>query len=571
MKKTISLVLIVALYMVVEVANADFTLGEPTNLGPTVNGPDDVLGVSISYDGLELYFCSNRPGGYGGYDIWITTRPTIDDDWSTPVNLGPTVNPRFTQSDCMAPSISADGLTLYFSDFDYGKYTPGGVGSTDTWMVTRETKDAPWSSPVNLGQTVNWGGGDICPNISADGLSLYFASSARRGAPSAPGYYDLWLTTRATTDSEWGTPKELDPSVNSPLIDFAPSISRNSLVLFFCSDRIDGQGDYDIWMTSRLTKEHNWRPSVNLGPIVNSTALDTFPSISADGSTLYFCSARPGGFGGEYGDIYQAPTIPDVDFNADGKVDSADMSIMIDYWHTDYSLCDIAPTALGDGIVDVQDMDVLAEYLFKETSLVSRWKLDEIEGNIAYDIMGKNDGVLNGEPLWQHSGGKIDGALLLDGVDDYVSTDFILDPAKGSFSVFSWIKGGSQGQVIISQTDGTGDGTKWLWLDSSYGRLICWFLHPTFPPLLSESVITDGQWHHVGLVYDYYGLKRSLYVDGAEVAKDTDFVGGVGSNGGLYFGADKTFGTASFFSGLIDDVRIYDRALIGEEIAELGQ
>jgi hypothetical protein len=95
-------------------------------------------------------------------------------------------------------------------------------------------------------------------------------------------------------------------------------------------------------------------------------------------------------------------------------------------------------------------------------------------------------------------------------------------------------------------------------------------MHPPFDPLVSESVITDDQWHQIGLVYDFDGLHRCLYVDGAEVAKDTDVVGGIGSDDGLYFGAGKTLDAGSFFFGLIDDIRIYDRALSAEEVAELG-
>ncbi len=339
------------------VAKADFTFGTVTNLGPTINGPDEVLGVCISYDGLELYFCSDRPGGYGGYDLWMATRPTIDDDWSTTVNLGPNVN---SQYDCMAPSISADGLTLYFSDYDYGKILPGGVGSTDIWMVTRETKDAAWSAPVNVGKPVNHYGGNNSPNISADGLELYFASGPSRGGS---GLYDLWLATRATTEDDWGAPNNLGPSLNSPVQDSCPSISADGLSLFFMSDRTGGQGDFDIWMTSRVTKEHNWSPPVNLGPVVNSSANDLFPHISANGSTLYFCSAMPGGFGGLYGDIWQVPILPVVDFNADGIVDSADVCMMVDHWLTDEPLYDIAPLPYGDGIVDVKDLVLLAEHL----------------------------------------------------------------------------------------------------------------------------------------------------------------------------------------------------------------
>lgn len=60
-------------------AKADFTFGEPVNLGPTVNSSAEDVGPSISTDGLELYFLSERPGGYGGADIWISRRATKND------------------------------------------------------------------------------------------------------------------------------------------------------------------------------------------------------------------------------------------------------------------------------------------------------------------------------------------------------------------------------------------------------------------------------------------------------------------------------------------------------------
>ncbi|MHC4585081.1 MAG: LamG domain-containing protein, partial [Planctomycetota bacterium] len=235
----------------------------------------------------------------------------------------------------------------------------------------------------------------------------------------------------------------------------------------------------------------------------------------------------------------------------------------------------IAPLPNGDGIVDAKDLNLLAGYLLKELQPVAHWMLDETEGNTANDSIDDKNGTLHGNPVWQPASGKVGGALLFDGVDDYVSTPFILDPAKVSFSVFAWIKGGAPGQVIISQTDvtvdrGTKPGSAWLWADSSYGRLITRLMHPPFDPLVSESVITDGQWHHVGLVYDYDELKRCLYVDGAEAAKDATVVGGVDSNGDLYIGVDKTLAAASFFTGLIDDVRIYDEVLSAEEVAELA-
>ena len=161
------------------------------------------------------------------------------------------------------------------------------------------------------------------------------------------------------------------------------------------------------------------------------------------------------------------------------------------------------------------------------------------------------------------------GALDLDGIDDYVSIPFIIDPARQYLSTFAWIKGGEPGQVIISQVGDSGE--IWLGIDSSEGKLITGFCDVYFDPLVSDTVITDGQWHHVGLVYDLTEFHRRLYVDGALVIEDTSGVAGVSSDGGLYIGASKDLEAGSFFSGLIDDVRIYNGVLSPEEIAALIQ
>ncbi len=179
------------------------------------------------------------------------------------------------------------------------------------------------------------------------------------------------------------------------------------------------------------------------------------------------------------------------DLNGDGIVDCADMCVMVDHWHTDNPLYDIAPAPFGDGIVDVQDLIVLAEHLFTYPGAVAYWKLDETEGDIAYDSVAANDAVVIGEAIWQPDGGMVDGALQLDGINDYVSTPVILDPAEGDFSVFAWIKGGAPGQVILSQESGV----NWLVADPLDGKFMT-ELKGTGrfnPPLMSESVVTDGR------------------------------------------------------------------------------
>jgi hypothetical protein len=215
------------------------------------------------------------------------------------------------------------------------------------------------------------------------------------------------------------------------------------------------------------------------------------------------------------------------------------------------------------------DCDILGPV--RDSLAMPYWKLDEETGNIAHDSLGVHNGTVHGEPSWQPTGGIIDGALQFDGIDDYISTDFILDPSLGTFSVFAWIKGEGLGQVIITQL--TGAGNIWLGLDDSSGYLMTGLVPPPSgwiakKPLVSESTVSDGQWHNIGFVWD--GSYRILYVDGTEVAKDTTAQNPLKSaDGGLHIGAGNTLAAETFFSGLIDDVRIYNVALTADEIAAL--
>jgi len=343
MKKTISLILVLALGLVAEPAMADFTFGEPVNLGPTVNSGSHDWGPSLPADGLELYLESRRPDGEGSTDLWVTTRDTRGDEWGTPVNLGATVNTSNWEED---PSISADGLSLYFSS-----NRPGGSGNVDLWVTTRETVHDEWVSPVNLGPTVNSAFHDGGAAISSDGLDLYFVSNR----PGGSGFFDLWVTTRATTDDDWGEPVNIGPPVNSSVGEWHPNISADGLLLFFQDD------DFDMCLAQRKTTAEPFGPVVNLPPHINTSSIEGAPCISYDGSTLYFVSNRSGDL-----DLWQVSIEPVVDLNTDGIVDAVDMCIVVDNWGTDNSLCDIGPMPWGDGIVDVQDLIVLAEHLFEE-------------------------------------------------------------------------------------------------------------------------------------------------------------------------------------------------------------
>jgi hypothetical protein len=229
-----------------------------------------------------------------------------------------------------------------------------------------------------------------------------------------------------------------------------------------------------------------------------------------------------------------------TDFDLSGAVDQCDFAIFADNWPT-------------------WTRPYTDPYVLWETALIALWRLDTIGGSVATDSIGFKKGTLHGDPMWQPTGGKFGGALEFDGINDYVSTGVILDPTDDRFSTFVWIKTNSADRTIISQL-GT-HGASWLAIDGA-GRLITEFQGSSGRgpiPLPPGTVITDGQWHRVGLTWD--GAHRTLYVDDVQVAGDTSAQSIRSADGGLNIGASKDLSNDSFFSGLIDDVRIYDRAI----------
>ncbi|HPC95591.1 MAG TPA: S8 family serine peptidase [Sedimentisphaerales bacterium] len=255
------------------------------------------------------------------------------------------------------------------------------------------------------------------------------------------------------------------------------------------------------------------------------------------------------------------------DLNNDWKVDEEDEAILLEAVDANDLSADIAPAAKRDGVVDEQDLDLLMHYSgteIPEFSLIAHWKLDETEGVVAHDSVGKNDATVIGVPVWQPEGGMVGGALQLDGVDDYLETPHIVNPADGPFSVFAWIREGAPGQVVVSQAGGAYSkrpGANWLLADPSTGALRTDLEGEgrDSRALCSQTMISDGSWHRVGLVWD--GDSRTLYVDEIVAAQDTQVGGPAGCYADLNIGCDKDMTAGTFWSGLIDDVRIYDRAV----------
>ena len=277
-------------------AEAQLSFGPVSNLGEAINTPSIEVGPNLSADGLTLYFVSDRAGGHSGTaELWMSTRATPTAPWRTAVNVGPPVN----SDSAASPSISSDGLELFF---DTGlRVRPGGQGSGDIWFTRRPTASSSWNEPQNLGPIVNSSFAEGVPKLSHDGLTLLFSSDR----PGGSGRRDIWVTSRATNAAPWTAPVNIGPAVNGPGNDWCPALSPDALMLIFQSDRPGGFGGDDFWISTRTSTSEPWSTAVHLGPEINTPADEAKAEFSADGRTLLFASGRPGGRGGL--DIWEIP------------------------------------------------------------------------------------------------------------------------------------------------------------------------------------------------------------------------------------------------------------------------
>jgi WD40-like Beta Propeller Repeat len=286
----------------VETAKKFSEWSAPTNLGAVVNSVFNEILPHISKDELSLYFTSDRPGGFDGFDIWISQRATPDDPWGSPMNLGPTIN---TSDNDQAPALSRDGHFLFFSS-----NRPVGFGSLDIWVSWRTNThdDFGWQPPVNLGSGVNGAAPDFGPSYLENediGVPSLFLASRRPGDSDFDS--DIYVSNLLANGS-FG-PALLITELATPQDDFRPTVRPDGLELIFFSDRpsppgMVGVGNIDLWTSVRESVSAPWSTPTHLGSIVNSESVDGGPALSSDGTTLIFYSFRPLGFGGA--DLYMS-------------------------------------------------------------------------------------------------------------------------------------------------------------------------------------------------------------------------------------------------------------------------
>jgi hypothetical protein len=161
---------------------------KPESLEGDVNSKYWEGSASISKDGNYLYFASNRPGGFGGIDIYRAEK-LANGTWGNTVNMGPEIN---TAEDEDAPQIHTDNTTLFFSSKGHS-----GMGGYDIFSTVMDRLTDTWSQPRNVGYPINTAGDDIHFSLNADGSRAYFNSSHL----TADGQNDIFLMERPETSA----------------------------------------------------------------------------------------------------------------------------------------------------------------------------------------------------------------------------------------------------------------------------------------------------------------------------------------------------------------------------------
>ena len=259
---------------------------DPTNLGDSINTGVSEYYPTVSLDGNTFIF--TRRVNNVNEDFYQSTRSpgtggSGPGPWSKSISLPGNIN---TNQNEAAQSISLDGQWLIFNGCNF----PEGKGSCDLY-ISYLTNDG-WSSPENLGDSVNTEFWESAPSLSPDKRDLYFASNR----PGGYGGSDIYVSHRLL-NGQWSEAENLGPQVNSAGDEGTPFIHADNQTLYFNSSGHPGYGGNDIFLTRRLPGGV-WSKPENLGYPINTIEDEGSMVVAADGKTAYYASDRADSRGG---------------------------------------------------------------------------------------------------------------------------------------------------------------------------------------------------------------------------------------------------------------------------------
>lgn len=264
---------------------------EPHNLGDSINSEVSEYFPAITIDGNQLFY--TRRVNNMNEDFYESSRK--DTVWQRSRSLPGDIN---TSSNEGAQNISQDGQWLIFTGCNF----PDGFGSCDLY-ISYLTPDG-WSTPENLGETINTEAWESAPSLSPDKRDLYFASNRAGGF----GKSDIYVSHRMP-DGSWSEPKNAGPEINTAGTESCPFIHADNQTLYFTSDGHPGYGGDDLFMIKK-TANGVWSKAENLGYPINTIENEGSLVISSDGKTAFYASDRSDSKGGL--DLYSFELREDV-------------------------------------------------------------------------------------------------------------------------------------------------------------------------------------------------------------------------------------------------------------------
>ena len=288
----------------VEEAPADCSAGRPycyntpVHLESPINTPGFEGKPALSADGLELYFVSDRPGALGGpgdQDIYVTRRASVNASWGPPERVPPPVSSAFFD---ITPTISLDGLALYFGSNRPGPFSPPWP---DLWVSHRASVNHPWGEVVHLGSGINTPLFEGSIDISPDQRTAFFAGLT-------PDFvFDIFVSTRSSADEPFGPRVKLPPPIDSEGHDYGPALTPDGHVMFFSSgtdNPFAPSAINHLYVSERKNDGAPWGPRIFLDTLNCPTCFGGLPTIRAAGEEICWMGDRGDSFGDK--DIYCA-------------------------------------------------------------------------------------------------------------------------------------------------------------------------------------------------------------------------------------------------------------------------
>ena len=508
-----------------------------------------------------------------------------------------------------------------------------GSVSSEPMLVALETGATTYLGGINLGRRVQlpWGGNDMDVNLlTANGLTI-FQRALEWGAGAGPEANTIILATEGSATLGGLDFTDKDLAEYNPFTDTATLfLDGSELGLAQDPDAVHVLSNGNIILSAVNTITLGGINAENEDLIEYDPVADT-ATMFFDGSTLFSggstdvsavyvlpdgqllltneYSVTLGGLSFENNDIVQYDPINDTAtmfldgdtvgltqwINAIHLLENGNLVLSIDGSGTlgglnfeegdlvEYDIDSDSATLYFDHNLFSGNENIRAAYItgnsgeVVNTSPIAHWKLDDGVGTMAIDSEGGHDGTLSpGGPLWVT--GQIGGALDFDGINDYVDVGSF-DVSGSGLTMMGWFNAeviATDDPRIVSKANGTNEGDAWWQLSTSNSgsnrylrmRIKAGGTTTTFAD--SSVNLLANQWYFAVGTYDNETGDMKLYLDGVEVASGSHALGGaLDTNPSIPVAIGANGTTERFFNGILDDVRVYNRALTAMEISDL--